>query len=118
MCSTETDKFQKVKQSLHVLEKIVEDADTFHDELDAEEKLATHFGKVLKMYYIKDRYDENVVGVIVDVLTDGVELHWNTFSKTVCGSYFECEISDNLAAAVTHIFDDIEYYLSKDGLYF
>lgn len=118
MSSKKTDEFLKVTHILSQLEKIVEDADTFKDELNVEEKLVAHFGKAINLYYIKDRYDENTIGVIVDVLTDGAELHWDTISKTVRFLYYIFEISDNLAAAVTHIFDDIEYYWAKDGLYF
>jgi len=117
MCSKKTD-FIKATDSLRQLEKIVENADTFQDELNAEEKIVAHFGKVINLYYINDRYDENTIGVVVDVLTDGVELKWDTISKTVRLSCYIFEISDNLATAVTHIFDDIEYYCSKDGLYF
>lgn len=103
--------FEKAQELILELEKIVAGEKTFAEALEEEKKLAARFGKISLLYFVKDRYDESAVAVITDVLTDGIELHWDTLERTVkvigTESLESISISEALAQTVTSIFESI-----------
>jgi len=82
---------------------------TFSQKLDLEKKLVVHFGHITELYYkISDIEKSTVEDVIAYVETDGQELYWDTFRRRVRYDTSEIVISDNLASAVSKMFDNID----------
>lgn len=103
------------EKSIGMLEELCRDYDkmTFSQVICLEKKLIVHFGKSRDMFYnINIKNTERGVDAILGYIeTDGEELYWNTSTKVVRSGLREIRISDNLAAAVTRIFGDIDTLL-------
>lgn len=102
------------------LEDLCRDYDkmTFSQGLELEKKLAAHFGQITELYYkISDIEKNTVDDVIAYVETDGKDLYWDTFRKLVRCDTSVIVISENLASAVTRMFDDIDALWEEFGFH-